>query len=143
METNNGIRCYRIIGGRRFGSAEEFDTALREYCDAHGCILDDPEEYTGKEELFTRYKEIYFQQKLHTDRAVRENVIGLDHEDRERIRLLWAEEFRGAWMTTYCGISNFGVAGAADYSGKAMRFAEEFFETKQIERVAAIFNGRG
>ena len=139
METNNGIRCYRIIGGRTFGSAEEFDKSLREYCDAHGCILDDPEEYTRKEQFLTISKEMYFQEKLHTDRPVRENVIGLDPGDTERIRLLWAEEFKGAWMTTYCGISNFCGKGTKDYSGKAMRFAEEFFETRRIKRVAAIF----
>lgn len=84
-----------------------------------------------------------FIEKSSFHKLIRLPVTVLLYSFFECIRLLWAEEFKGAWMTTYCGISNFGVAGAADYSGKAMRFAEEFFETKQIERVAAIFNGRG
>ena len=128
MSSNIGRLCYKVIPVRKFESAEEYDRALAEFCETHGCVTEGPGDDSPYAKALKKEKEKIFQLALHTSKAVRDTLIGLDPEDRERIEVLWTEEFVDVRIVTFCGISNH-VPGQeqVDYTDKAKAFAKEFF----------------
>lgn len=134
MSSNIGRKCYKLVPNRTFESAEEYDRELKAFCESHGCIMEGPGDDSPYAKALKKEKEKIFQLALHTSKAVRDTLIGLDPEDRERIEVLWTEEFVDVRIVTFCGISNYVLGKEqVDYTDKARAFAREFFGTNAWE----------
>lgn len=122
-----GRKSYKVVPTRKFSSAADYDKALAKYCKDHGYITSGPGDDTPSALALQQARYQILKELLHTDRAVRDDIIGLDAADMERIEVLWCEEFEDARITTFCGMNVRPGSAPHDYTEKAKLFAKDFF----------------